>query len=88
MSFFQYTYDDGCGVGATHLRIVSAGAKVIAARLPGYIEFFALSSSQNDHEHKNDSNVFVGPGSPPRPPPASSFSDIRHARQQRWGHVR
>ena len=37
---FRCAYDDGTNVGITHIRIL--GAKVVVARLAGYIEFFEV----------------------------------------------
>ena len=38
--WFRCAYDDGSNVGITHIRVL--GAKVVVARLAGYIEFFEV----------------------------------------------
>ncbi len=57
---FQSTYNDGGSVGVTHLRIVSGGCKVVAARLSGYIEFFALGSGEGGKGRLVKENSFDG----------------------------
>ncbi len=86
--FSKSRYDDDCGVGVTHLRIVSGGAKVVAARLAGFIEFFALSCGSGGIGGGDDGAAGAGVGRPKNNSFSVASSPPLRQQQPRWGHAR